>query len=105
MVEQILGWLKQAGGPGKVRPIGRWKIWEVAYLWAVAGNLRRMAPLERREVAGSRRNDAPWTERERKRYPDSHLPASLMCVFLLQVHKIRKHHRFFSILLEQICLQ
>ena len=35
----------------------------------------------------------------------AHLPASLMCVFLLQVHKIRKHHRFFSILLEQICLQ
>lgn len=46
-VEQIFGWLKQPGGLRKVRHVGRWKIQQVAYLWAAAYNLLRMANLER----------------------------------------------------------
>ena len=45
-VEQIMGWLKQPGGLRKVRPVGRWKIQQVAYLWAAAYNLLRMANLK-----------------------------------------------------------
>jgi Transposase DDE domain len=50
-VEQIFGWLKQAGGLRKVRHVGRWKIQQVAYLWAAAYNLLRLANLEARETA------------------------------------------------------
>lgn len=50
-VEQIFGWLKQAGGLRKVRHVGRWKIQQVAYLWAAAYNLLRMAHLERSGIA------------------------------------------------------
>jgi transposase len=46
-VEQIFGWLKQAGGLRKVRHVGRWKIQQQAYLWAAAYNLLRLANLER----------------------------------------------------------
>jgi transposase len=46
-VEQIFGWLKQPGGLRKVRHVGRWKIQQVAYLWAAAYNLLRLAHLER----------------------------------------------------------
>src|SRR5438128_2027203 len=35
-IEQMFGWLKQAGGLRKVRHVGRWKIQQVAYLWAAA---------------------------------------------------------------------
>ncbi len=45
-VEQIFGWLKQPGGLRKVRHVGRWKIQQVAYLWAAAYNLLRLANLE-----------------------------------------------------------
>lgn len=45
-VEQVFGWLKQPGGLRKVRDVGRWKIQQVAYLWATAYNLLRMANLE-----------------------------------------------------------
>ena len=45
-VEQVFGWLKQPGGLRKVRHVGRWKIQQVAYLWAAAYNLLRMANLE-----------------------------------------------------------
>lgn len=45
-VEQMFGWLKQAGGLRKVRHVGRWKIQQVAYLWAAAYNLLRLAHLE-----------------------------------------------------------
>lgn len=51
-VEQIFGWLKQAGGLRKVRHVGRWKIQQVAYLWAAAYNLLRLAHLEALGVAG-----------------------------------------------------
>jgi len=44
-VEQVFGWLKQPGGLRKVRHVGRWKIQQVAYLWAAAYNLLRMANL------------------------------------------------------------
>lgn len=47
-VEQVFGWLKQPGGLRKVRHVGRWKIQQVAYLWAAAYNLLRMANLEHR---------------------------------------------------------
>ena len=47
-VEQVFGWLKQPGGLRKVRHVGRWKIQQIAYLWAAAYNLLRMANLERR---------------------------------------------------------
>jgi len=47
-VEQVFGWLKQPGGLRKVRHVGRWKIQQVAYLWAAAYNLLRLANLERR---------------------------------------------------------
>jgi transposase len=47
-VEQAFGWLKQPGGLRKVRHVGRWKIQQVAYLWAAAYNLLRMANLERK---------------------------------------------------------
>ena len=50
-VEQAFGWLKQAGGLRKVRHVGRWKIQQVAYLWAAAYNLLRMANLELRSSA------------------------------------------------------
>jgi transposase len=50
-VEQIFGWLKQPGGLRKVRHVGRWKIQQVAYLWAAAYNLLRLANLEARAVA------------------------------------------------------
>jgi transposase len=50
-VEQVFGWLKQPGGLRKARHVGRWKIQQVAYLWAAAYNLLRMANLERRGVA------------------------------------------------------
>lgn len=46
-VEQIFGWLKQAGGLRKVRHVGRWKIQQQAYVWAAAYNLLRLANLER----------------------------------------------------------
>jgi transposase len=46
-VEQIFGWLKQAGGLRKVRHVGRWKIQQVAYLWGAAYNLLRLANLNR----------------------------------------------------------
>jgi len=45
-IEQMFGWMKQAGGLRKVRPVGRWKIQQVAYLWAAAFNLLRLAHLE-----------------------------------------------------------
>ena len=51
-VEQIFGWLKQAGGLRKVRPGGRCKIQQVASLCAAAYNLLRLAHLEARGVAG-----------------------------------------------------
>lgn len=50
-IEQLFGWLKQAGGLRKVRHVGRWKIQQVAYLWASAFNLLRLAHLEVREAA------------------------------------------------------
>ena len=49
-IEQMFGWIKQAGGLRKVRHVGRWKIQQVAYLWAAAYNLLRLARLERSEV-------------------------------------------------------
>ena len=45
-IEQMFGWLKQAGGLRKVRHVGRWKIQQVAYLWAAAFNLLRLAHLQ-----------------------------------------------------------
>jgi transposase len=45
-IEQMFGWMKQAGGLRKVRHVGRWKIQQVAYLWAAAYNLLRLAHLE-----------------------------------------------------------
>jgi transposase len=45
-IEQMFGWMKQAGGRRQVRPVGRWKIQQVAYLWAAAFNLLRLAHLE-----------------------------------------------------------
>lgn len=45
-VEQVFGWLKQPGGLRKVRHVGRWKIQQVAYLWAAAYNLLRLANLQ-----------------------------------------------------------
>lgn len=38
--------MKQAGGLHKVRHLDRWKIQRVAYLWATAYNLLRLANLE-----------------------------------------------------------
>lgn len=49
--EQIIGWMKQPGGLRKVRHVGRWKIQQVAYLWAAAYNLLRLAHLEVQEAA------------------------------------------------------
>jgi len=49
-VEQVFGWLKQPGGLRKVRHLGRWKIQQVAYLWAATYNLLRMANLERQRA-------------------------------------------------------
>ena len=45
-IEQMFGWMKQAGGLRKVRHVGRWKIQQVAYLWAAAFNPLRLAHLE-----------------------------------------------------------
>lgn len=45
-IEQMFGWMKQPGGLRKVRHVGRWKIQQVAYLWAAAYNLLRLAHLE-----------------------------------------------------------
>jgi transposase len=45
-IEQMFGGMKQAGGLRKVRHVGRWKIQQVAYLWAAAFNLLRLAHLE-----------------------------------------------------------
>ena len=50
-IEQMFGWMKQAGGLRKVRHVGRWKIQQVAYLWAAAYNLLRLAHLEAPEAA------------------------------------------------------
>jgi transposase len=50
-IEQMFGWLKQAGGLRKVRHVGRWKIQQVAYLWAAAYNLLRLAHLQARQAA------------------------------------------------------
>lgn len=49
-VEQAFGWLKQPGGLRKVRHVGRWKIQQVAYLWAAAYNLLRIANLELKQA-------------------------------------------------------
>ena len=49
-IEQFFGWAKQAGGLRKVRHVGRWKIQQVAYLWAAAYNLLRLAHLEAAEA-------------------------------------------------------
>lgn len=51
-IEQRFGWMKQAGGLRKVRHVGRWKIQQVAYLWAAAYNLLRLAHLEQWEAVG-----------------------------------------------------
>ena len=51
-IEQMFGWMKQAGGLRKVRHVGRWKIQQVAYLWAAAYNLLRLAHLERMRGGG-----------------------------------------------------
>ncbi len=45
-IEQMFGWMKQSGGLRKVRHVGRWKIQQVAYVWAAAFNLLRLAHLE-----------------------------------------------------------
>lgn len=50
-IEQLFAWLKQAGGLRKVRHVGRWKIQQVAYLWAAAYNLLRLANLQAQKVA------------------------------------------------------
>jgi len=50
--EQIFGWMKQPGGLRKVRHVGRWKIQQVAYLWAAAYNLLRLANLGARSAGG-----------------------------------------------------
>lgn len=50
-VEQVFGWLKQPGGLRKVRHVGRWKIQQVAYLWAAAYNLLRLANLQAQRAA------------------------------------------------------
>ncbi len=50
-IEQLFAWLKQAGGLRKVRHVGRWKIQQVAYLWAAAYNLLRLAHLQGQKVA------------------------------------------------------
>lgn len=49
--EQLFGWMKQPGGLRKVRHVGRWKLQQVAYLWAAAYNLLRLANLEARKAA------------------------------------------------------
>jgi len=49
--EQLFGWMKQPGGVRKVRHVGRWKIQQVAYLWAAAYNLLRLANLEALDAA------------------------------------------------------
>jgi transposase len=51
-IEQMFGWMKQAGGLRKARHVGRWKIQQVAYLWAAAYNLLRLAHLEQWEAVG-----------------------------------------------------
>jgi Transposase DDE domain len=45
-IEQMFGWMKQAGSLRNVRHVGRGKIQQVAYLWAAAYNLLRLAHLE-----------------------------------------------------------
>lgn len=50
-IEQLFAWLKQAGGLRKVRHVGRWKIQQVAYLWAAAYNLLRLANLQAGKAA------------------------------------------------------
>ncbi len=50
-IEQLFAWLKQAGGLRKLRHVGRWKIQQVAYLWAAAYNLLRLANLQARTAA------------------------------------------------------
>ena len=50
-IEQMFGWMKQAGGLRKVRHVGRWKIQQIAYLWAAAYNLLRLAHVEQLEAA------------------------------------------------------
>lgn len=50
-IEQLFAWLKQAGGLRKVRHVGRWKIQQVAYLWAAAYNLLRLAHLQEQNAA------------------------------------------------------
>jgi transposase len=50
-IEQLFAWLKQAGGLRKVRHVGRWKIQQVAYLWAAAYNLLRLAHLRDQKAA------------------------------------------------------
>jgi len=50
-IEQMFGWMKQAGGLRKVRHVGRWKIQQVAYLWAAAYNLLRLAHLQAAQAA------------------------------------------------------
>ena len=49
-IEQIFAWMKQPGGVRRVRHLGRWKIQQVAYLWAAAYNLLRLANLETRKA-------------------------------------------------------
>jgi transposase len=50
--EQLFGWMKQPGGLRKVRHVGRWKIQQVAYLWAAAYNLLWLVHLQAQKVAG-----------------------------------------------------
>ncbi len=50
-IEQFFGWAKQSGGLRKARHVGRWKLQQVAYLWAAAYNLLRLAHLEQRGAA------------------------------------------------------
>jgi len=70
-VEQVFGWFKQPSGLRKVRHVGRWKIQQVAYLWAAAYNLLRMTNLGTatcRDMAPScRRLAQSGTERQRRR--------------------------------------
>ena len=98
-VEQVFGWLKQPGGLRRVRHLARWKIQQVAYLWAAAYNLLCLANLQAQTAAAkkeSRRKRGAEELNADARWGGSDPLASL---FHSRLHSYVKNHPFFSSLL------
>ena len=93
--------MKQPGGLRKVRHVGRWKIQQVAYLWAAAYNLLRLTHLEAAGVGGQRKGE-PGSRAEERNARASRTQKESVPLFSADgTHLHLKNHPFFNTLLNQ----